>query len=154
MLDENDKIKIYGAKNDLYIYHHLTKKLNLPLDNYYGTFKKKFSDLNDILSKALYVIDLSAIKNDGGGSQYTFLEAIYQDCILILNEKWINSWSDKNSKQYIDSVFKNEFNCLIVKDENDLFEIIKKKHDLSNIIKNSKLLLQPHLNIDWENIPI
>ena len=28
---------------------------------------------------------MSTIKNDGGGSQYTFLEAIYQGCVLILH---------------------------------------------------------------------
>ena len=36
------------------------------------------------------MIDMSIIKGDGGGTQYTFLEAIYHDCILVLHLDWIN----------------------------------------------------------------
>ena len=153
MLD-TEKIKIYGAKNDLYVYHHLTKKLNLPLDNYFGTFKKDFSELNSILSKATFVIDLSAIKNDGGGSQYTFLEAIYQDCVLILNDKWVNSGFDNNSKYTIESIFKDKENCFLIKNEQDLVNILVNKEDISRINQKSKLLLKPHLEVDWINLPI
>lgn len=153
LLDNNNKIKIFGAKNDLYVYHHLTKKLNLPLDNYHGTFKKDFLELDKILSTAKYVIDLSAIKNDGGGSQYTFLEAIYQDCVLILNDKWLNSWSGNNVSK-IESVFIDGINCLVVTDENDIVQLLNTNSDLDNIIKNSKVLLQPHINVDWDNLAI
>ena len=31
---------------------------------------------------------MSTIKHDGGGSQYTFLKAIYQDQVLILHREW------------------------------------------------------------------
>ena len=44
----------------------------------------------DILLGCKFVIDLSLIKNDGGGTQYTFLEAIYNDCVLVLHNDWIN----------------------------------------------------------------
>ena len=85
-LSSANKIDIYGAKNDRYVYFKLNKT-NLDFEKYYkGTFKKSFEELDNILSTKLYVIDLSAIKNDGGGSQYTFLESIYQGCILILNK--------------------------------------------------------------------
>jgi hypothetical protein len=40
-----------------------------------------------------YVVDLSTIKNDGGGTQYTFLEAIYGDCVLVLHEGWVSQGS-------------------------------------------------------------
>ena len=87
-LENNKKVTIYGAKNDLYVYHHLTNKLGLDINENYvgGTFPKSFEYLDQILKNARYVVDLSAIKNDGGGSQYTFLEAIYQDAVLILNK--------------------------------------------------------------------
>jgi hypothetical protein len=37
------------------------------------------------------MIDLSQLPMDGGGTQYTFLDAIYHDCAIILNRKWIEN---------------------------------------------------------------
>ena len=54
---------------------------NLPLTD---------SNSNNLLNNCEYVIDMSIIKGDGGGTQYTFLEAIYQDSLLILHNEWIN----------------------------------------------------------------
>ena len=150
-LDNINKINLYGAKNDLYVFHHLTNKLNLPLNNYHGSFKKCFIQLNDILSNSKYVIDLSAIKYDGGGTQYTFLEAIYHDCVLILNEKWINYNLDKTKEIKCESIFENNVNCLIINNEYDIINNIKNSKDINieQIINNSKKLLEPHINVDW-----
>lgn len=140
--DEDDKIvDIYGAKNDLYVFHHLQNKLKLNLDDYYkGTFKKDFSDLDNVLSEAKYMIDLSAIHNDGGGSQYTFLEAIYQGAALVLNEKWVANTN---------SVFKDKYNCFVVKDEKDLVKLLKKWPSVNKIRSNAKKLLAPHIDVIW-----
>ena len=42
----------------------------------------------DLLTNCRFVVDMSIIKGDGGGTQYTFLEAIYQDRALILHKEW------------------------------------------------------------------
>ena len=69
-----------------------------------------------------YIIDMSIIKGDGGGTQYTFLEAIYNDCILILHKDWV----DKGT------TFKNKHNCYVVGEtENPEQEIANITH-LSN----------------------
>ena len=140
-------IEIYGAKNDLYVYRVL-RDLNLdsmsekdPKSNYKGRFDKSFEAINKILSSAKWMVDLSAAHNDGG-KHYTFLEAIYQDCCLILSDKWINN---------IKSEYKNNYNCLIVKDENDIVKILKKDIDVKHIVKNAKKLLEPHIEINWLN---
>ena len=133
-------IDIYGAKNDLYCYHKLTKEQELNLqDFYYGNFKKDFSELDKILSEAKYCVDLSAIKNDGGGTQYTFLEAIYQGAILILNKKWITK----------DSIFIPNENCLVVTDENDLYKLLQSDTDYSHIRHNAYKLLEPHITVQY-----
>ena len=139
---KSKSIDIYGAKNDLYVYHMLQNKLKLDLDKYYkGTFKKDFKDLDKILSKTKFVFDMSAIKGDGGGSQYTFLEAIYQNCILVLNHKWVENTQ---------SLFIHNHNCLVVEDEYDILDIIKNnKINVNKILKNSKKFLKPHLNVKW-----
>ena len=134
------KIDIYGAKNGLYIYHHLKNKLNLTLDNYHGTFSKSFDELSNILKDVKYVIDMSTIKNDGGGSQYTFLEAIYHDCVLILNRKWVDK---------MDTPFKHGYNCFVVSDEKELVDILNSDKDITSILTNSKELLKNHTIFNW-----
>lgn len=134
-------VDIYGAKNDLYVYHHLKNKLNLDLDRYYkGTFGKEFSDLTNVLKNAKFVIDMSAIKGDGGGSQYTFLEAIHQNCALVLNSKWIDG---------VNTPFKDGQNCYVVSDEKQLAKLLNSNPDTSKIVKNAKKLLEPHIKINW-----
>lgn len=143
---KDKKIDIYGAKNDLYVYHHINKKLHLEKifeNTYKGTFKKSFVDLDNILSKTKIVVDLSAIKYDGGGSQYTFLEAIYQDCVLILNNKWVENIAD--------SPFLHNYNCLLIKNEEELKEmIISDKINFKKICNNAKKLLEPHIKVEWD----
>ena len=142
-------IEIYGKKNDLYVYHCITQKLNKleEFEKYYkSSFKKSFEELNNILSESKAVIDMSSIKNDGGGSQYTFLEAIYQNCILVLNKKWVNG---KNTE------FINGKNCLIVENALELYETIlfinnkNNNQKISKIIKKSKKMIEPHINVNW-----
>lgn len=94
------KLKFYGALNKQYEYHRLT-----PLDwskYYYG----KFKDPIDVLRPAKVMVDMSAIKKDGGGTQYTFMEAMDAGCALVLNEKWG------------EEVFKDGENCLYANEEN------------------------------------
>ena len=145
LLTKTKKIKVFGAKNDRYVYFKL-KKEDLDFDKYYmGSFKKSFIELDKILHDAKFVVDLSSIKNDGGGSQYTFLEAIYQDRVLILSNKWLIDGPN--------NIFINKFNCLLVEDENDIFRIISGDAslnlDLDKINKNAKLLLKSHIKVKW-----
>ena len=143
-LDVDKKVTIYGAKNDLYVYHHLTKKLGLDInENYGGTFPKSFEYLDSILNNAKYVVDLSAIKNDGGGSQYTFLEAIYQGAVLVLNNKWIDGTN---------SIFKDKENCLVVSNSEELVKVLNKKTNTKKLAKNALKLLKPHTEVRWDLI--
>ena len=140
------KIKIYGAKNDRYVYQKLNEydsmKEDDPTSNYCGRFGKSFSDISDILSKSKVVIDMSAISLDGGGTQYSFLEAIYHDCLLILNKKWVDG---------LNSPFINNINCIIVSDSEELVKVLNNldDYDIEAIIKNSKLILDKNINQQW-----
>lgn len=138
-----NKIQIYGSKNDLYVFHHLKNKLNMELDNYHGSFEKSFDELNKILGNAKYVVDMSSINNDGGGTQYTYLEAIYENAVLILNTNWITP---------TDCVFKDNFNCLTITTSEDLVDVLKKEIDLEKINCNAQKLLKYHLDVDWSTL--
>ena len=65
---------------------------------------------------------MSIIKGDGGGTQYTFLEAIYNDCILILHKEWVEAGD----------LFKDKHNCYVVGYTDKPEEIAK---IINNLIK-------------------
>ena len=144
--DPKNKIAIYGAENRMYVYHKLQ---NLGFKKYYkGKFNKTLpASINknpNILEGVKFVVDLSVIKNDGGGTQYTFLEAIHQGCTLILHKKWVNQKK---------SIFKNGVNCLAVETPEELASIINTGINSSikttTINKSAKRLLKNHTGIVW-----
>ena len=138
--DPNKKIQIFGAENRIYVHHKLGE---LDFYNFWkGKFEKNYPLIyqnKDILKNTNYVVDMSTIKNDGGGTQYTFLEAIYQGCVLVLHRDWIKQGS----------LFKEGVNCLSAETPEELAKIISEKRDISNLIKESKKLLNPHLQVRW-----
>ena len=140
--NKKDHIYLFGAENRIYVHHKLNQ---LGIGEYWkGKFPKNMEptyEEKSILKDAKYMIDMSIIKGDGGGTQYTFLEAIYQDCILILHNEWINKGT----------LFKSGVNCIGVSNENELSQVINNDIgiELENLIKkNSKKILKNHIKID------
>ena len=137
--NKSDHIYLFGAENRLYV-HHKLKELGIK-DYWKGKFPKNLSPIYDgksILKDAKYMIDMSIIKGDGGGTQYTFLEAIYHDTVLILHKEWISKGD----------LFISGHNCIGVGSAEELAEVIK--NDLSSekyseIIMNSKKILENHI---------
>ena len=143
-LPKEQTIDIYGAKNDLYVFHHLKTKLGLDLDKYYkGQFEKDYTKLAEMLAKMKFMVDLSAIKGDGGGSQYTFLEAIHNECVLVLNKAWVEG---------VTTPFVHGKNCFIVSNENELAELLLSGIDTKKIVKEAKKLLEKHIDNSWEQL--
>ena len=140
LLEEPENlIYLFGAENRIYVHHKLK---DLDIDKYWkGKFPKNLSPVYDgksILKDAKYMIDMSTIKEDGGGTQYTFLEAIYHDCVLILNNDWISKGE----------LFQSGVNCLGVANEKELAELLTNEisdEDYSMILQNSKKILDNHL---------
>jgi hypothetical protein len=147
---EINGINLYGCPTPMYVYLHLNGKNDvLGFKKYYhGKFNKSFSSVSNIISKYKFVVDLSLIKNDGGGTQYTYLEAIHNDCALILHRRWLKDLN--NNPKYCD--FKEGYNCFAIDNENELAELIKTDPDTSKIVKNAKKLMRRHIHIDWSKI--
>ncbi len=81
---------------------------------------------------------MSIIKGDGGGTQYTFLEAIHQDCVLILHSDWINAGN----------TFQAGVNCIAVSNAEELAQVIEKglsEEEFNSILTNSKQILGKHV---------
>ena len=124
-VDGNTRI----SKESIIVFGNIKFDKDYPL-----TYQEK-----DILKDTHYVVDMSTIKNDGGGSQYTFLEAIYQGCVLVLHREWITSCS----------LFKEGVNCLAAETPEELASILSEPRDITNLIKESRKLLQPHVVVKW-----
>lgn len=116
-------IEIYGYKNHIYYFHKL-KELGFD-KQYKGYYSKKINDISRLYANTKYLVDLSTIKKDGGGTQYTFLEAEYHNCGLILHKDWCN---------VPNSVYRNKENCHTIADEHELLEAINKPILKSNLI--------------------
>lgn len=143
LLPEDKKIQIFGAENRLYV-HHKLKELKFH-DYWHGKFPKTLPlshDNKDLLTCCNYIVDMSIIKGDGGGTQYTFLEAIYQDCALVLHKEWVDQGD----------TFKDKYNCYVVGYTEDIgkeiADILMKPVD-KKILQNAKLLLKDHININY-----
>lgn len=144
--DDNDKIYLFGAENRLYV-HHKLKDMNF--EKYWkGKYPKELPlkyEGKDLLNDCSYVVDMSVIKGDGGGTQYTFLEAIYHDCVLILHKEW----TEKGD------TFKHLHNCYVVGFTDnpglEIAEIINKNNmvERENILKNARNILLNHTNNTW-----
>ena len=109
-------VEIYGAMNDLYVYHKLR---DTQFKNLRGKFPKTFDALTDLLATSKFVVDMF-INRDGGGSQYTFLEAIYMDCALVLSSKWVEG---------VKTPFRHGVNCFIVSSADELRELLRRNPD-------------------------
>jgi glycosyltransferase involved in cell wall biosynthesis len=132
-------IKIFGLRDSQYVFSKLN---NLDFNKYYcGMFDKSFREVSKILHKSKFMVDLSEIPNDGGGTQYTFLEAIYNNCAIILNRNWIESVD----KKYRD--FDEGYNCYAVSNERELIDLINNSANLDTekVIKNSTKLMHRHI---------
>lgn len=136
-MESSNIIDIWGAPNDLYVYHRL--KSSRFKDYYFGKFDKTFEALKEKLRNKKFLVDMSTIHKDGGGSQYTFLEAIKMKCCLILNKKWVEGGPSK---------FKHGVNCLIVENAEELRTILEQNPDVEKIVENSQELLKEHLSAE------
>ena len=144
--DDDKKIQIFGAENRLYV-HHKLKDLNFH-DYWHGKFPKTLPlshEGKDLLNDCHFIVDMSIIKGDGGGTQYTFLEAIYHDCALILHKEWVEQGD----------TFKKDHNCYVVGYTDnvgvEIATIINSPLDdkYESILKNAKELLKDHIQVKW-----
>ena len=81
------------------------------------------------------MIDLSFLPNDGGVTQYTFLDAIYHNCAIILNRQWIEN-VDREYRNFKEG----EINCYAASNAEELKELLDdvKNIDTSKVIQNAR----------------
>jgi hypothetical protein len=146
-LPKDKQIQLWGAHTRMYMFQKVVGKYKGWNDNkhYTGpnypreqqTFPSTPGFAVMLNRRAEFSCDMSAIKGDGGGTQYSFLEAINGNAVLVLNRKWfVNS----------DDELIENFNCLAVDDDKQLASLLKLQSwgDFQTIRANARVVLDDH----------
>lgn len=91
---ESETIKIYGFENRLYTKFKIVPKYPEWEQSKCAYPRDKGDEAYKILLDAAYLVDMSIIKNDGGGTQYTTLEAWDAGAVPLIHTDWIRPDDD------------------------------------------------------------
>ena len=90
---QEDKIQIWGFENRLYTRFKICP--NYPeWRQSEVAYSRHPTSAFEILSDAKFAVDMSIIKGDGGGTQYSFLEAWDAGAVPIIHAEWIRDDDD------------------------------------------------------------
>lgn len=81
-------VELYGAENRLYTHHRLGTLHPDWRDHYHGQMPSDLGAGVTVASMGELAVDLSVIVGDGGGTQYTHLEAFEAEAALVLHSDW------------------------------------------------------------------
>lgn len=126
LLPANKRIDIYGFENRLYTKFKIMPKYPEWVQSK-AAFPREDGAAFALLTGARYMVDMSIIKGDGGGSQYTFLEAMDAGCVPVLHEEWCTVKGEMRPGK----------NCLVVSDGKSLAKVLRQKPptDLGNTLR-------------------
>jgi len=149
-LPPDRQIYIRGAENRMYTktrivptYPEYIQDSDRPKEDR-AIYDLDFRGAVNLCRQARFMTDFSVIKGDGGGTQYTFLEAIDAGTVCLLHKNWIrpkDSMIDEGENQ----------NCLSFKDWKALVGFLSgeiNNHVSTFIRSNGDKLLQQHDAID------
>lgn len=115
LLKDKHKVKIYGFENRIYSRFKLVP--NYPeWEQSKCAYERTENAAYSLLTDYKFSVDMSEIKGDGGGTQYTFLESWDALTIPIINSLWIPHGNDD---------MKPKKNCLCVVDGRGLADLLK-----------------------------
>ncbi len=139
ILPKKKQIVIFGFDNRIYTRFNIVEKYP-EYQQSKNDFPREWHYATRLCHRARFLVDMSAIKGDGGGSQYTFLEAIDAGAVCVLNREWCK----------VKGEMKPGVNCLTAYDAKELAEILKSygKHAppkmLNELRTNARKLLRRH----------
>ena len=115
LLPENKQIEIRGFENRLY-----TKFKIVPKDPEWVQSKAHYPREKgyafNLMCSYNFNVDMTLIKGDGGGTQYTWLEAWDAGCIPIIHKKWLLDTPDDMRENY---------NCIVIETAEELAKVLQ-----------------------------
>jgi glycosyltransferase involved in cell wall biosynthesis len=137
LLPEEKRISIRGFENRIYTRFKIVPKYPEWVQSV-GHFPRGEREAFRLLQEHHFHVDMSEIKGDGGGTQYTFLEAWDAGCINVINTAWVRDMDDMVPG----------FNCLDASNAEELAAILAggthTNEQLSSIQQEGYLQLTLH----------
>ncbi len=111
---DSDRIDLWGRENRLYTYHKVKKQFPSFKQGNTGTpFERGIAARK--ASEYKLAIDMTYFPNDGGGSQYSFMEAWDGGAVNVIHKDWLRYRGE----------MKEGFNCLCVRDSDELAATVR-----------------------------
>lgn len=118
LLPDGHKIDIRGFENRIYTRFKIVPKYPEWVQSR-AHFDRVDGAAFDLLKEARFCVDMSIIKGDGGGTQYTFLEAWDAGAVPIIHRDWVREGDDM-----VPGV-----NCLAVSNAEELASVLMGNYD-------------------------
>lgn len=87
LLPKDKQIEIRGYENRFYSHHNIVPKFPEWVQGA-AEFPKEADAAAKLMNETMFCVDLTYLKGDGGGTQYTFLEAIDVGAACIISNAW------------------------------------------------------------------
>lgn len=141
------RIQFWGSHVRLYMFTHVMYRYKgwtdgkhfcgpgYPLEQH--NFSKEDGFAVKVNSTAEFSVDMSRIVGEGGGTQYSFLQAMDAGAVVVLSTDWLISDHDEMGHQY---------NCVAVAGVNELTEFLRdmKRSSFTRVIGGAESVLNRH----------
>ena len=132
---DGPRVQLYGALNRMYAHHVLDKVDRDWRVNYHGDFEPTAWAAVLLYSRHQLAFDLTVIKGDGDGTQYSFLEAIDAGCVLVLHKEWIRTGKGE---------MRPGVNCLTVETPEEVATLLTSQKQYEEISERASHVLDVH----------
>lgn len=145
-LPEELRITLFGGENRVF-----SRKLQKRWPNLFRQGQTKRYSQHDptaavrTASQYRFMVDMSVMYGDGGGTQYTFFEGANAGCVLVLNWKWIKYAGELDFGYDVAPEMVPGVNCLAVSNGEELRQLLldcHKRKDDPDFIRQMHSLLQ------------
>lgn len=136
LLRAQDRVVLRGAVNRMYEHHVLLKKYPRHYKPGQGGFPLTWGASARECARAKFAVDLTYFPDDGGGSQYSFMEAWDAGTVNVIHEDWLRYPGE----------MKVGVNCITVDGPVKLADCMKygRDEDVSTIVEAGYAALKNH----------
>ena len=123
LLEEENKIDIRGFENRIYTRFKIVPHYPEWVQSK-AHYPREESFAFQMMTNCIYNVDMTQIIGDGGGTQYTWLEAWNAGCIPIIHKNWLLDQPDDMIP---------DKNCLVVDSAEDLAALLSQEEDHNSL---------------------
>jgi hypothetical protein len=143
LLPKRDQVVLCGGENRLFTKHKVMKLFPEYKQGNTG-FPMGWGTAAEECAKGKFAVDMTYFPNDGGGSQYSFMEAWDAGAVNIIPHDWLRYPGE----------MKNGINCIAVGGARELAKALKegRTKDVAHLVEAGRRMLETHhdpVRIAW-----